>query len=239
MVCGQNLVELGKAMHEYAQEHSDCLPPAAISNEQGQASWDLKIKNYLPPKASSTGDYYADLRQRRAVTPIFKCPSDIERRREHEAPRSYAMPLYDPRRGGVQPSPESPTGVGIRFPDANFNECPVEGGRSTERAAEKAASPPVVHLSIITEPVDTLLLTEHVSPANALWNSSHATVADTSDQLQSQMLAESAFHGGRFNYLMIDGHVEALTPIETVGHVGQAGSNPATHYGIWTIRPGD
>jgi prepilin-type processing-associated H-X9-DG protein len=126
----------------------------------------------------------------------------------------------------------------MRLPDPAFAEAPAETRGSSDVVPE-TASAPVIRLALIPEPADTLLLTEHVSPANWLWNSSHATVASTGEQLQSKTIQPARFHGGRFNYLMIDGHVETLRPIETVGHVGQVGANPATHYGIWTIRPGD
>jgi prepilin-type processing-associated H-X9-DG protein len=238
IACGRNLSQLGTAFQQYAQDHGGCLPPAASSNAQAELSWDLLIKDYLPPRAAVPGSYYTDLRQRRAVTPMFKCPSDTEQRREHEAPRSYAMPLYDPRRGGLRPEPDSPTGVGLRFPDPAFADAPAEASGSPPVGTESPAAPSI-RLGLIPAPADTLLLTEHISPLNALWKCSHATVASTSEQLQLKTTSPANFHGGRLNYLMVDGHVEALLPIETVGHVGQIGANPATHYGIWTIRAGD
>src|ERR1017187_7189253 len=71
VVCGQNLGLMGKAFQQYAQDHCGFLPTAALSNAQSQISWDLEIKDYLPPHLAVPGSYYADLRQRRAAAPLF------------------------------------------------------------------------------------------------------------------------------------------------------------------------
>jgi prepilin-type processing-associated H-X9-DG protein len=39
------------------------------------------------------------------------------------------------------------------------------------------------------------------------------------------------FHGGRFNYLMIDGHVELLSPLQTGSFDGTSG--------IWSLKEKD
>jgi hypothetical protein len=38
---------------------------------------------------------------------------------------------------------------------------------------------------------------------------------------------------------MVDGHVEFLSPDQTVGATGEAGENPRKHLGMWTIRAKD
>jgi prepilin-type processing-associated H-X9-DG protein len=41
-----------------------------------------------------------------------------------------------------------------------------------------------------------------------------------------------AIHGGRFNYLMIDSHVELLLPSKTTSDLGK-------RRGMWSIKAGD
>jgi prepilin-type processing-associated H-X9-DG protein len=77
------------------------------------------------------------------------------------------------------------------------------------------------------------LLVERISIPNALWQTKFACIISAKEQFDAKTIDQNKFHGGKLNYLMLDGHVELLRPIQSGGHVG------AGNQGLWTIRPGD
>jgi prepilin-type processing-associated H-X9-DG protein len=93
---------------------------------------------------------------------------------------------------------------------------------------------------MISAPSQTLLLTENARPANILFSPSGATIAGPSQHVQARLIDIDHYHGGRINYLMIDGHVELLYPWESAG---QNDPNSTVtrdfHPNIWTIRADD
>jgi len=87
----------------------------------------------------------------------------------------------------------------------------------------------LVKLSWIPDPANTLLLTELFSKRQSTgtlgtggYRRARASKCHSGDK--------SLCHSGRFNYLMLDGHVELLSPLET-GSCGETGN--------MTVRKGD
>jgi prepilin-type processing-associated H-X9-DG protein len=218
--CGGNLAALGKAMHAYAAENDEAIPAAGIDLRKTQASWDVKLFPYLKPNlAKSKGAY--ELRQLRAgVSPFFVCPSDSSRHRE--TPRSYAMSGNDMQPEHWPPGRDSATGVGLWWDERTVLSL------VSSNALNYPDALPVVKMSDVPDPSDTLLLTEFIDPNNNLGGIRQVTVTGTSQQLQSFKNGNSHFHHDRFNYLMADGHVETLSPLQTGAFDGSAG--------IWTIK---
>jgi prepilin-type processing-associated H-X9-DG protein len=220
--CASNLSALGKAMHEYANEHDDGLPAASINWGSKQSSWDLKLLPYLMPglaKANS-GEMFAQAPR------WLVCPSDISgNAAQGRTPRSYAMPVNDMTGNNWPPSPDSATGVGLDW----------NGGNAAALAGPDATPEklPAVKLSSVTDPAHTALLTELIDPNNRMGSYQAASVWNSAQQ-QAFFNANTNFdycHGGEFNYLMVDGHVERLSALQT----GSLGSGA----GIWSIRKGD
>jgi len=220
--CAANLSALGKAMHEYTNEHDDGLPPASINWRGKQTSWDLKLLPYLMPglaKANS-GALFADAPR------WIVCPSDISgNATQGHTPRSYAMPVNDMAANHWPPSPDIATGVGLDWDDGNV--VPLAGPEATPDNL------PAVKLSVVTDPMHTGLLTELIDPINCMGNYQAAAVWNP---LQQELFfnVRSNFtycHRGEFNYLMVDGHVERLSALQT--------GSLASGAGIWSIRKGD
>ena len=123
------------------------------------------------------------------------------------------------------PGPGSATGLGLEW-----NRETVLSLLDSD-ALQKPEKLPVVKLASVPAPADTLLLTELIEPANVLLGMAAPAVRGTASQARAFKDGGLQFHGGRFNYLMVDGHVELLSPLQTGGVDGSSG--------IWTLRKED
>ena len=255
-VCTHNLARLGQATHSFASEHGGSLPVAMI--QQPALTWDMELEPYLGSKpAASTApgagakpppaakkSYYAERQAQRAekqrvesqgrksagrvvwgAASVFYCPSDHFARAR---PRSYAMPAHKMNWENWPPGPDDRYGVGLAW-DANaikrlLNLEPASDG------PQDLAALAAVKLGLIPDPANTLLLTE-VIQANTLKSTSRCTLAGPEEQVEGTADQGGSLHTGRFNYLMVDGHVECLRPYQLETFCPSAG--------IWSIRKGD
>lgn len=237
--CSRNLERIGRAMSEYAQEHEGSLPYARmVYSQRNQKTWDTLLKPYLKEDVPKTNGpvTLASRARDRELGPFFHCPSDTLRRSAGHLPRSYSMSHHDMRPKNWPPGPTNATGVGLGWsfgPDGKKPPSPTV--YNFEHTNQQAS----VKLSMIPEPKDTLLATEQIQTNNNLWAATRTTIRTTGEHLATNLISMSAFHGGKFNYLMVDGHVETLLPGQTVGPAGEVGTNAMKHDGIWTIKPGD
>lgn len=215
--CAGNLFTLGQAMQTYADHNQGALPAAGIDWGKNQISWDMKLRPYLQTGKSDTEQAFAT-RPR-----FFFCPSDDA---QHTGtPRSYAMGANDMSPDHWPPGPDSATGVGLWW--AGWTITPLLGD-VTEQKVEQL---PVVKLSDISHPANTVLLTEFIDPNHNLGSLRGASVSGPSQQRQFFKDGGVNFHHGRFNYLMVDGHVELLAPLQTGSLDGSSG--------IWTMKRGN
>jgi prepilin-type N-terminal cleavage/methylation domain-containing protein/prepilin-type processing-associated H-X9-DG protein len=189
---------------------------------------------------------------------VLKCPSDPTPRPEDLPPplpvkrRSYAMPEYMDSRGKLftgevapwPPSPDSQTGVGLNLtpisPFWNKAEDSVgDGSIAHPRPSHQAA----IKATILPEPAKTILLTErfHVHNLMGVYErhvipnaEAHMASGEAPTAYQKPYFYPPAnsIHGGRFNYLMVDSHVELLFPTKTTSDLGLA-------RGMWSIKAGD
>ena len=97
---------------------------------------------------------------------------------------------------------------------------------------ESADYLPAIKLAMVLTPADTALLVERISIQNALWATKFACIVSTKEQFDAKTFEAKDFHGGKLNYLMLDGHVELLAPAQSAGFTGGVG-------GLWTISPTD
>ncbi len=221
--CSRNLAVLGQSMHSYANEHHGGQPPAVIG-PMG-LSWDTLLKPYLKAGFVVSNSAYAERQMSRAVAPRFRCPSD---RLLREDPRSYVMSAHDMQPENWPPGPGNATGVGLWWTRTNIASLLAEASAATAQTADAMA---LVKLSWLPAPADTLVLTELFAARNILGQRDTASIAGASQQVAPFKGDLSSLHRARFNYLMADGHVEALTPY-------QAGAL-SDSAGIWTIKAGD
>jgi prepilin-type processing-associated H-X9-DG protein len=236
--CARNLQVLGDAMQSFANDHDGTLPSAGV--EQFNLTWNMELRSYLPgqttpakselPEAKSPGasKQLSLLSQpKQKATFRFVCPSDRIKRNN---PRSYSMPAYNILPENWPPGPEAATGVGLNF--SKKDTARLFGPEFThESRAEQLEALPQVKLSWITDPANTLLLTEQPHVSNRLDYSSRTVITETEQINIHNSVLTNNFHNGCFNYLMVDGHAELLTFLETGSWDGSSG--------IWTIKKED
>lgn len=205
--CAKNLAALGKAIHSYANEHDGALPAAGINIGKFQSSWDGEILSHLNSSQRNSGEKLGQ-----AASRPFACPSDNIPRRGKM--RSYAMSGNDMALENWPPGLESKTGVGLFW------------NQQTSKALLDSESPPAeslptLKLSGIPSPSDTVLLTEFPDSTNCMGSFQDAVVFSDSQPWGGRGSVQH--HGGRFNYLMADGHVELLSVLQAGG-------------GIWNLK---
>jgi prepilin-type processing-associated H-X9-DG protein len=222
--CAGNLQVLGQAMGNYANANNDEIPPAAVSLPKVKTSWDLELAPYVKPGAAKMYSAYDKKQQLAAWHSLFLCPSDHLSRPQ---PRSYAMSAHN--MDFWPPGPDDPTGLGLLWNSATLMRL---GSAVVKSNFDSPELLPRLKLSLVPQPADTVLLTEFPAQNNRLAGISGTSVSDVRDQQQGLHAQSSKFHRGRFNYLMVDGHVELLSALQT----GDLGGGPA---GIWTIKSED
>jgi len=239
--CMTNLKQIGTASGMYNMNSSGRLPYAYVRyNNQDNRSWDAFLGGNLRSlwlaekggEAASTNRLYE---------PLLLCPQDTVAPAEWAQKfrgqrRSYAMPRHDMRAENWPPSAGNNTGVGLWLDFGGKGEKKQDPKiYNYEKTNQQAA----VTMSMIQNPSATLFATEQLSPNNILGISSGAFITKTADHLGTNSIPAAQHHQGQFNYLMVDGHVELLTPEQTVGPKGKAGTLIGGHRGIWTIRADD
>ena len=219
-VCANHLKTLGQAFNYYAHDHGDALPPAVLVERTGSTSWDKEIAPYLEPKLTKQSSPEEQKKQMEKVAHIFKCPSDREPRGGALA-RSYSMPMYDLNRVSWPPDEQCLGGLGL-YLDAKV----IQKIHETDSAEAKI---PALKISMVKAPADTALLVERISIVNALWATKFACTISAKEQFDAKTFEAKDFHGGKMNYLLLDGHVELMSISQSIGLMG----------GVWTIRPKD
>jgi prepilin-type processing-associated H-X9-DG protein len=197
--CASNLKQLGVGMALYTKENDSQLPFAYIQyTEWESVAWDGLIYPYViggSQISSSSLDKKYDL---------LRCPADVGDRS-----RTYAMPQHDMSLANWPPGPENRTGVGLWW------SCWQDGGNaSLSYVLSHFDAVPAVRLGMIHAPADTLLLTEHASSENSMFSYRGATISGPSEHLDTKTSRMTRYHNGKFNYLMVDGHVELLLPAQ-------------------------
>lgn len=224
--CARNLVVLGQGMLAFAADHNGGLPPASVAVGPLDVSWSFLVAPYVRPELAASNPRAAKWQYEDAIADRLVCPSDRVLR---GYPRSYAMPAYEMRPENWPPSGKENCGVGLAWNGDAIKRLlkketvTAEGLNMTDLA--------LVKLSQIPDPANTLLLTELVQEGHKRKSSSRATVNGPGEQVEGVSKQGGSLHTGRFNYLMVDGHVECLRPYQVETFSSSAG--------IWTIKKGD
>ncbi|MCC6819120.1 MAG: prepilin-type N-terminal cleavage/methylation domain-containing protein [Verrucomicrobia subdivision 3 bacterium] len=260
IVCLNNLKQLGIAMHVYLPENNDKLPYAALemADKNREMTWDSLLHRYIGGKLSEEQLWtpLASINVAPALT-VLKCPSDNSPRPKYLPPplpvnrRSYAMPRYmssdgTSDEGGTVPWPpsaDSQTGVGLNWDQKSplWNQADNsvgDGSPANPRPSHQLA----VKASMLLETAGTIVLTERIHVDNVMMFAQREDIRNAEDHVATgsgPVYAPPYFyppadkhHGGRFNYLMADGHVEFLLPSKTTPNLG-------LRRGMWSIKAGD
>jgi len=235
-VCVSNLKQLGMGMAMYTGANDQKLPYAFIHHDNAkQFVWDGLMGSYL--RAAIRGDDKS--KPAPELGNLLLCPEDkvppLEFAVKYGFPRrTYAMPWHSMDNMNWPVASTNTTGVGLWW--ASYGQ----GNTSIKQLTNYLAGGlPAIRLTMIPDPMETMLLTEQAKSNNIARNSSGGRIKYTADHLETEVIDPASYQEGRINYLMIDGHVETLSPEATVGPRGRTGAGWNTHFGIWSIRAGD
>ena len=223
-----------------------------------EMTWDSLLNHYIGGKMTEDRLWnpVASVKIATAL-PVLKCPSDATPRPDWIAPplpvnrRSYAMPGYmdlygklaEGRLAPWPPSSDSQTGVGLNFSPLspfwnNADNKIGDGSPANPRPSHQLA----VKGNMILEPSGTIVLTERIHVHNVMGFVERHIIGNAEEHMATgpgPVYTPPYFyppadkhHGGRFNYLMVDGHVEFLLPGKTTPNLGLP-------RGMWSIKTGD
>ncbi len=211
IVCASNMRQIGQATFLYVNDNKGLLPlgSLALNASGGNAVWDTLLSKYL-------GRESTDIYINNNPPPTLKCPYDNVDRPSWcpKAIRSYSMVQAAtgtwPQRVANGIASESYYPKGHAQYNVNFRTFKITDVRKSAR---------------------TLMLVEAfgvVTNPNMAGHATGALCQTPNSQLGS---FREPVHHRKWNYLMVDGHVEALAPRDTVDTV--AGLSSAPPGGMW------
>lgn len=141
------------------------------------------------------------------------------------------------------PSADSQTGVGMNLsPRSQFWNKADDAVGDGSAAHPRPSHQPAIKATILPEPTKTILLTERFHLHNLMGFYERHVIKNAEDHMASGegpahqqpyfYPPASSIHEGRFNYLMVDSHVELLPPSKTTSDLGLC-------RGMWSIKAGD
>ncbi len=248
--CLSNMKQLGLGINLFATDHGDKFPPAALHGAFGTIAWDDYIHRYIGGTAPDS-----ELRQNGLdvlfAPKVLVCPADTSlplvpwnTDPQIAGRRSYAMVAVGPAWSTdyqvpvnllTYPAlPKIKMGVGIYWVNRVLWDW----------------DPPSYKTSIVQNPASTILLVEQPDYQNTAGNEwpsvslgPYTTMyANGSSLYQTSPpgdkpnfgLRTYKLHGGRFNYLFHDDHVESLSIEQTLGS-----GTKTDPKGMWTVAQGD
>jgi prepilin-type N-terminal cleavage/methylation domain-containing protein/prepilin-type processing-associated H-X9-DG protein len=258
--CMSNLKQIGTANRLYEDDCKDKLPFASVRwNASGCIwSWDDLLHPYLGgsltwPQLNGPSIPYAN------TLKVLQCPSDTTGYGVFAintvAKRTYSMPRHQQGNAGLSgnfffsydasgasswpPSSINLCGVGLYWATdqaGQFNNWnladPLTGSNGGPYPYQQSA----VRDSMLQDQVGTILITEQCDPNNyQSYNGSAFIYCATNQPGGGLNLAN--YHNNYINYLMADGHVEALMPADTLGRTNRSVLTRQT--GMWTISSQD
>ncbi len=234
VACASNLRQLGTAFKLYGLEHRDYCPYSGWDSTPNlpiaTISWDDLIAPYVGVKLTDTqfvsGSYIVAMAAW-PKAPVTLCPSDSS----SPGKRTYRMSSHANRSddGRIRPW----TGALGTIQRGSISGYPLRSATQPEQM-KFASMRNATKLILLTETMGADLASDR-----GVGNWLGASIGTASDQIASPRA--QAMHRGRFNYLMADGHVSLMSPVETV-----QGQNPALVvvpgtlcYGMWSVAPND
>jgi len=263
--CSSNLKQIHTASLAYSGDNGDKIPYAMLRWRPGTAiGWDDLLYTYMGGEAARFENVVLSEPQLGQGGPAdnqssgnktLRCPSDKVRRdaRYRQSIRSYVMPrhamhtspAWAPNTGSSgfnwPPAADNSTGVGLNWD--------VSGGATTSWnprdltgvGADIPGRQDGIHENLILKPEGTIMFTERVRREMLQGGFQYQYIQNANEHLISNRARDdynnaSAYHFGKFNFLMADGHVEQWTPEESIG---PDGTNTAFQTGPWTMNVDD
>jgi prepilin-type N-terminal cleavage/methylation domain-containing protein/prepilin-type processing-associated H-X9-DG protein len=226
--CLSNQRQIGVANKMYVDDNQGKLPYAILrrSNNSHIITWDDLLSSAMGMNLASNemaaGSAPGGAKQNLLLT----CPADRVGRAFGNYRNTYAMSAHNMTAANVPPRPDIPTGTGMIWREDNL-------------------TPPTLPATFTSLPENmilntpgTLMFTEHVASNNVAGNGGGATIGAPNAHITAGQVPTSVtvanFHNGRFNYLMVDGHSEAMKPEGGIG----TGTLSAPR-GVWTVLSTD
>ncbi|HYT61251.1 MAG TPA: prepilin-type N-terminal cleavage/methylation domain-containing protein [Haliangiales bacterium] len=234
--CTSQMRQLGLAFNFFLNDHEDKYPPTVYrtGDYQYQLTWDDLIHRDIGG-TDSDADLLLGITDGARCPKILQCPADRNQITINYAlfgqRRTYAMNGANITGPGTLPPPLHGVGVYIQKNDGSL----------------PPTDPPGYRVSVVQDPVGTILLAELPNGRNIAGNDwpsfcvaptqgTGSPAGFTADcfQIASTQLgyggAAYALHGRRFNYLFHDSHVQIHRITDTVGR----GTTNAPQ-GMWTV----
>ncbi len=222
--CVSNLKQIGIALELYSSDYGDWFPPAARADG---TSFDSLLSPYISGGRNVSSASAVDST---TWAKVWQCPMD----RQTHNPES-----------GLPASPRS-YAININLDDSGFLKM---------MTVESGGLGWGVSLAAIQDPSDTIAVAERPNLSNNYGYTSNADCGcpDASVGPYSPYCSNGAFffdqanrgdpyahpwHSEGWNYLFVDGHVQWLTPWQTLGKTKVAGT-PGRPFGMWTPTASD
>ena len=208
--CLNNMKQLCLALNMYCGDNNDVIPYAYYTdNSTVYYSWDDLIAQYLG----------INLTDAQMAAPNF--PVALTIGSTTVSSKTLLCPMDDT----VRTTPDEPIARTYACPR------PLTGGGGVWTCWLVSGPLAQIKLASALDPSGTLLLIERPDAAN-IAGSPYDTTTDS--PAQARLNADTGFHKDRFSWGFVDGHVESLKDIQTVG----TGTTNAP-LGMWTIAKGD
>jgi len=249
--CLNNLQDAGTAMSLYLQDSNDKVPYAALRYSMGKEERHLAWDDLMGPYLGI--DITLEQRNRDGVSTggsfkLLTCPEDtLPLKFDRDMPReeyrrSYAMPEHNMGLNVVAgheataadwpPCPVNRTGIGMRL-DGRPGFTTARWNNDDEPGSMKAPKwQAAFHSTMIMDAGNTLFLTEQFDGRNHVGAWAGATISDISAHIGDKAMQAAQ---ERFNYLMVDGHVESLVPKDSYLRKHSSKTTSAQPAGIWTV----
>jgi len=246
--CMSNLKQCGASVAMYNDDNKDKVPYAGLRINGGfEYSWDDLLDSYNG--GSMTSGQKRGWNPTNGV-PVIRCPADkvaLKATYVGYSKRTYAMPRHNmgsftinvaPPANSWPPGVANQTGLGLNWYDSAGSMPP--GWNSLEPwTSGDPYRQTSVRGSMVLRHDDTLVLSERPSDSNNAGNAGGGSmyIMSADEHLKGPNAPlTSTYHNSMFNYLLLDGHVDFLTPNATLGVTN---TTLARQTGIWTILAND
>ncbi len=260
--CTSSLKQMATAQTMYLDDNKDKFPYSNLRiGGNTDWTWDDLMDGYLGGSRSA-GDKRSCCISLTKPLKVIICPADkipvytaawntAVQRRSYAMTR-HDMAAYDTGGGATRinlygtswpPNSASATGMGL-----NWSNGSSSSWNSLDQATWGADTDPdpyqqlAVRGGMVQAGAETIFLTEWVGEGNISgygqsWipNANSHFTANWTPVLPTQ--DTTAYHNGLVNFLMADGHVELLSPGETLGRTNR--TNLGWQTGMWSINAGD
>ncbi len=258
IACTANLKQIGTAFRIYTDEQSEKLPYYGIRLANAGVAH-LDFSDLIHAQLGGTVLYQNlganHITPSGAVPKVLLCPSD-------KIPpvtgftdglrRSYSLPEHNmgqitiggraPQAKDWPPSQLNQTGIGLYwdYADASANAWNSAGGDNINNTTTGQAYWPQNQLSfrssMIPDAVGTIAVSEYVSANAIAGRSPGGQLINANRHLSDGPVADDQYHNFNINYLFVDGHVETLVPLKTLGRTN---FSLPLQTGMWTVNPAD